>query len=370
MKNNTSKNIPEDLGPVIDYSNAESTPVPPEDLTDIIEDVSDDTEPETPEYKVDIELPVARHKRRSIIGRLLILTLLALALIWLCREIHGIVLNAFKVHWVYGFTSSLFLLLLIVLLSVVVIREIRGYLRLASFEDLRNCVEKLEVNPRDSHVNAHVRSEFQRFLQYLEAVGDGSIQSDIRDIRERMDLAEDAREWKNHLERFLLERLDEEVHQIIQKEAIKVAVGTAVSPKGFIDALISLWRNVVLVRKIAEVYRVRAGVYGTLLLVKRSFVAAAVAMLVQEAATRLGSIIGHWFFRVLSPLVQGGANAIMTIRVGIEAQKLCRPVALPKDKERKVLNMALGAIGGTLRGLRKKETKGDEKEAESNEDND
>lgn len=363
MESNIPKNIPEDLGPVANYSRQKIAPPPPEDLTDVIETASDDTEPDAPQYKVESEVLSRRPKRRSIITNLLVLTALALALIWVCREIHGSLQDAFQVHWVYGFTSAFFVLLLVVLVSVVMIREIRGYLRLASFEGLRNCIEELEVRPRDSHINTHVRSEFQRLLQHLEKVADGSIRSGIPEVKKRMDLAEDAHEWKKHVEQVLLEPLDKEVSRKIREEAIYVAVGTALSPKGFMDALISLWRNITLVKEIAKIYQVRAGTYGTLVLIKRSIVSAATAILAEEAATVLVTNIGGRLLRFLSPLAQGATNGAMTIRVGIEAQKLCRPIPLPEHKEHGLLSTGLSAIGQALQKLRKKEAKQDEKDS-------
>jgi len=120
-------------------------------------------------------------------------------------------------------------------------------------------------------------------------------------------------------------RLDEEARQAIQRESFNVGLGTAVSPYGFVDAILVCWRNVRLIRHIAEVYQVRPGAYGTWLILKRVVVAVALADLAQEASTAfLGAFRG--IASLISPVGQGLTNAALTIRLGLLAQRECRPL--------------------------------------------
>ena len=159
-----------------------------------------------------------------------------------------------------------------------------------------------------------VRVDLLRFLKKLEATGDGATRSDIREIYKKFDLAEDAHEWIRHVERELLERLDKQADKIIKQEALYVGAGTAGSPRGFLDGLISLWRNITQVRRIAEVYGVRTGFYGTVVLIKRSFVSAAVAVLAQQSSTLILRNLGSNLLRLLGPVFQGVTNAALTMR--------------------------------------------------------
>ncbi|KPK75630.1 MAG: hypothetical protein AMJ79_10560 [Phycisphaerae bacterium SM23_30] len=342
--------IPEDLGRVTEGKGA-VRPAVPEDLTEEMGAVADDMGTEV-EKEEEIEKAEAAVKRRGMMGRSFLLIVLVLAAVWGCIEIQGFVGKAFTVHYLYGWSSVGLLALLFLLAGILVMREVYGYWRLGRFNRLREAAAELEAHPRDGRLNKEVRLELERLLKKMESGGDGETLSDIDEIRKKFDLAQDAHEWKRHVEELLLERLDKKVDKAIRQEALYVGAGTAGSPRGFLDGLIALWRNITLVRKIADIYQVRTGFWGTLVLIKRSFVAAAVALLAQGSTSMVFKNLGFSVLRLLGPMFQGVTNAALTMHVGLEAQNLCRPMALPADKKRSVHRQTIKYLGEALKSLR------------------
>jgi putative membrane protein len=166
-----------------------------------------------------------------------------------------------------------------------------------------------------------------------------------------MDLVEDPVEWKQDLERILLGPMDEEVDALVRREAVNVGLATAISPSGFIDAVIVAWRNFRLVKQIAGIYRVRAGAYGTYLIVRRTVASIAVADLAHEASIALLGTTRSLTSFVGRPLTQGLANATMTILVGLKAQDQCRPVTLPDERRRSAARMLVGSVRDGIKRL-------------------
>ena len=349
-----TKSIPEDMGYLEDTFNNELLTPPPEDVSDIPGEVLDDVAYEHMEAG-----SLQRGKKYCRVRYLFFLMVLLLAVLLLCRELYKIIQGAFGFNTIYGAAITILVCFIGLLLFLVVDREVKTYFRLASFDKLREDFEELANNPLNITLNEKVRNHFHGFLKYLDSNGDGELSENIRSLRKRMDLTEDANEWRQFACCILLKPLDEKAGQIIRKEARNVTIGTALSPRGFLDATISIWRNVVLIRRIASIYCVRPGFYGTLRLAKRSIISAASAVVAQNLATMIVTTFKGLLLRVVSPLSQGVTNGMMTIYVGLEAQKLCRPIKFAKEEEQGVLKTALKAVKDAAKTIKKNEPEED-----------
>jgi putative membrane protein len=144
----------------------------------------------------------------------------------------------------------------------------------------------------------------------------------------------------------LLAPLDDQVRQVIRQESLGVAVGTAVSPSGAIDAFIVLWRNVNLVARIAEIYYGRPGIRGTFLVLGDVSFAAVVASQVQGLAEKGMQTAGGFFGKAASPfagpIVDGVINGLVTMRIGYLAMSRCR--AFQAFTQRSVANYLRSAF--------------------------
>ena len=132
---------------------------------------------------------------------------------------------------------------------------------------------------------------------------------------------------REHIET-LLAPLDRKVKQIIHAEAVGVGVATAISMNGTVDAFIVLWRNANLVARVSRIYFGRPHLMGSLRIL-RDVAAIVVAARALEDVTDItgevvGSLLGRMGGLIAGPVMDGGINAMMTLKLGYLAKRRCR----------------------------------------------
>jgi len=344
--------IPEDLSRLPDASRRPGAPSAvgvaevPEDLSAL-----PDAEPSEEEIVQAEAADAGRRARAGVLGLSVAGVLVLLAALYVVLEVTDLVARGFAVHPALGWTTAALAGLLLGLVSWIVGRELRGYLHLRVFVRLRDGFEELKERPGDRELEREARGEIEGLLRYLTKAGDPPLLVDVQRVRERMDLAEDPLEWRQDLERILLHPMDEQAESLIRREAVNVGLGTAISPSGFVDAIIVAWRNFRLVKQIAGIYRVRAGAYGTYLILRRTVASIAVADLAHEASIALLGTTRSMTSFLGKPLTQGLANATMTVLVGLKAQDQCRPLVLPDERKRSIARMLAGSVRDGIKRL-------------------
>ena len=289
---------------------------------------------------------------RRVLAWSFIIALVVLAGAIIVRDIDVFTTISFRTHPVYGWLALAGLALLAMVLAVVVWREVRGFLSLRQNVRLRAAFDKLADNPRDRSAYVIARREFEAFIEHLEKEASPDLTAHIAQLRRRMDLADDVADWIKDVDAFLLKNIDGQAARVIRHEAVITGIGTALSPYAFLDAMISMWRNLRMVRRVAALYRVRPGGAGTLVLARRILVSVALADLSQEAV----SMLGPGVLRRASGLGQGTMNALLTIRLGLSAQRLCRPIAFSPGEQPGMLGTMWGAVKDRIAPGKKKET--------------
>ncbi|MEQ8300340.1 MAG: YcjF family protein [Hyphomonas sp.] len=126
----------------------------------------------------------------------------------------------------------------------------------------------------------------------------------------------------------LLKPLDAKVHALIHAEAVGVGVATAVSLNGTVDAFIVLWRNANLVARISRIYFGRPHLGGSLRILRDIAAIVVVSRALDDVTDITGEVIGGLLGRmgglVAGPLMDGGVNAMMTLKLGYLAKRRCR----------------------------------------------
>jgi putative membrane protein len=360
-----SGRIPEDLSELPDFCVEDVDTTPLETVEPVPEDVSElpDAPPppaEPAEAPSAAAAGVRRAFARSPVATLFVVAIVGLALAVAFVEVHSLVGAVYEANALLGVLTAGLVLLLVGLLSVIVTREVRGYLRLKTVDSLRESFRELEAHPHDPDADRKVQAEVDQFLDALGTGADTEMTVRIERLRQRLDVAESTPEWEDDIERILLRPLDEEACEAIRHEAVNVGVGTALSPYGILDAVITLWRNFRLMRRIAGIYRLRAGAYGTFLILRRTIAAAALADLAQEASVALLGTTRSLTSIIGAPVAQGIANATLTIRLGLKCQEQCRPLPIPASKQQGTVKMLVGTVAGSVRGLAGKRRRTDE----------
>lgn len=126
----------------------------------------------------------------------------------------------------------------------------------------------------------------------------------------------------------LLEPLDRKARAVIRQEALGVGIATAVSWNGTIDAFLVLWRNANLCSRIARIYYGRPGARGTLGILRDVSAATIASAYLQDLSEAAGSALSGLFGKTVGalggPLLDGGLNAVATLRIGYVAKARCR----------------------------------------------
>lgn len=125
-----------------------------------------------------------------------------------------------------------------------------------------------------------------------------------------------------------LKALDSRIDKLIHAEAVSVGVATAISMNGTIDAFIVLWRNANLVSRIARIYFGRPNLRGSLLILRDVAAIVVLSRAVEDVTEMTGEIVGGLLGRmgglVAGPVMDGGINAMMTLKLGYLAKRRCR----------------------------------------------
>ena len=177
-------------------------------------------------------------------------------------------------------------------------------------------------------------------------------QSKIDKTYKDIEFAETKSEILNAIEENLLNKIDSNVKNIITDEAINVAIGTIISPYAFLDAVIVLYRNLKMIKKIILAYNLKPGRLGTFKIVKNTVLAIATAGLLQDASVFLLAGVQSTVLKIFGQsVIQGSSSAFFTIRVGLIAQEHCRPLSLSNDKYKDIISSVFSSVRKTIKKM-------------------
>jgi putative membrane protein len=220
------------------------------------------------------------------------------------------------------------LALLVAALAALAIREILALSRLRTLDALRKRAEAVLVSDR--------RDDGRRVLRELDAVYEP--RADLARARET--LAADGRdlfdgsEMIRLAERTLMSPLDARARALTAASARRVALVTAVSPRALIDIAFVIFESVRLGGDIARLYGARPGVFGSLRLAGAilSHLAVTGGLVLTDGV--MEQLLGQGLASRLSArLGEGIVNGLMTVRVGIAAMRVVRPLPFAAQRQ-------------------------------------
>ncbi len=155
--------------------------------------------------------------------------------------------------------------------------------------------------------------------------------TEIVDGRDLIDIAEAA----------LLLPIDRIVASEIAGAAKRVSLVTAISPRAVIDLVFVAGQIVWLIRRIAELYSGRPGLFGFLRLARSVGAHLAVTGGMAVGDSLVQQVVGHGIAAKLSArLGEGVLNGMLTTRVGLSAMAVCRPMPFAVGKPPGVKDVA------------------------------
>src|SRR5690606_6287245 len=162
------------------------------------------------------------------------------------------------------------------------------------------------------------------------------LETDIGSILDGAELIKTA-------ERALMAPLDARARALTASSARRVALVTAIVPRAVIDLAFVVFESFRLARNLADLYGARPGFFGFLRLVGAilSHLAVTGGLVLTDGV--MEQLIGQGLAAKLSArLGEGVLNGLMTVRVGIAAIKLVRPLPFSTQKSPIVTDFAGG----------------------------
>ncbi|WP_417582495.1 YcjF family protein [Pelagibacterium sp.] len=209
----------------------------------------------------------------------------------------------------------------IVALAVLTVRELMGLARLRTMDRLRDkaaaalladdlsAAQKIVADLNGLYAN---RPDLARVREGL--------QTDAASILDGAELIMTA-------ERALMAPLDARARALTASSARRVALVTAVAPRALIDIAFVVFESIRLARNLADLYGARPGFFGFIRLMGAIIAHLAVTGGLVLTDGVVEQLVGHGVAAKLSArLGEGVLNGLMTVRVGIAAIKLVRPL--------------------------------------------
>jgi putative membrane protein len=240
----------------------------------------------------------------------------------------SLIRNLFEANPALGWIGLGILGLFLVALVALVIREVASLWRLRTLDHLKTLAAAVFAS--DSIKSA------------------GSILGELRAIyAPRPDLSRalarlddntaqvfDGGELLKFGERTLLAPLDARARTLTAASARRVALVTAVSPRALVDIAFVVWESVRLSGAIARLYGARPGIFGTWRLLGAILGHLAVTGGLVLTDGIVEQLVGQGLAARLSQrLGEGVVNGLMTVRVGIAAMRVVRPLPFTTEPQ-------------------------------------
>jgi putative membrane protein len=260
------------------------------------------------------------------LGRVLWITAGALVSLALGLAAERLVSDLFATTPWLGWIALALVVVFVAALLALLIRESLALGRLRALDRLRKRAEAVLISDSAADGRAVLadlrtvyanRPELARGRQALETSGEMF----------------DGGEIIRFAERTLLAQLDARARALTAASARRVALVTTVSPKALIDIAFVIFESVRLGGQIARLYGARPGIFGTwrLLGAILSHLAVTGGLVLTDGV--MEQLVGQGLAAKLSAkLGEGIVNGLMTVRVGIAAMRVVRP--LPYDTQR------------------------------------
>ncbi len=206
-------------------------------------------------------------------------------------------------------------------LLAIIVREALALARLQSVAAMRADADLARHDGRLSEARSFV-DRLKGFLaaRPQTAAGRATLETLRDDIMDGPDLIRLA-------ETELVGPLDIEARKLILDAAKRVSVVTAVSPRALVDVAYIIFESGRLIRRLSELYGARPATLGYFRLVRNVLAHLAVTGAIAAGDEFIHQIVGQGLAaRLSAKLGEGVVNGVMTVRVGLAAMEVVRPL--------------------------------------------
>lgn len=296
------------------------TPAEVVDAPDTVESFSDPP----PELET---LPVPIRKM-SWLSRLLWGTAGLLVSLGLGLALNALIDSLFAQNPWLGWVGLTLLGLFLLALIAVIVREVASLWRLRTLDHLKARALETFISDNLKQANAIL----------AELTGIYAPRADLARHLARLKADEtqffDGGELLKFGERTLMAPLDARARALTAASARRVALVTAISPRALVDIAYVVWESVRLGGAIARIYGARPGLWGTWRLIGAILGHLAVTGGLVLTDGVVEQLVGQGLAARLSQrLGEGVVNGLMTVRVGIAAMRVVRPLPFTTEPQ-------------------------------------
>ncbi|GAA6210985.1 hypothetical protein NBRC116602_07250 [Hyphomicrobiales bacterium 4NK60-0047b] len=254
-------------------------------------------------------------------GLLLFTSLFGLFTLWLTATLITSVEQLFQRNDIIGWLALGLTTLLIISILAIITKEIVSLSKLKKLGNLKTKGQQIHDNNELKPAKKYARNIKQLYEHTPKR------EWILKSLKDQEQTIMDGRELVELIDTEIGSPLDKEAEKIISETAKKVSVITAIAPGPFIDMAAVTLLNLTMIRKVSTVYGVRPGLWGLSRLGRNILAHLALSGGLAMTGDLLQPLIGSSIAAKLSKkLGEGMINGALTIRIGLSAQEVTRPI--------------------------------------------
>ncbi len=232
-----------------------------------------------------------------------------------------------------GYIGITALVIMLLALMVFFIREIFALLRLKHIDNLRTLASQTLIDDNNKQGKKIIAELLSLYANRPEmAAARTNLEKISPDIF-------DGSVMIQHSERTLMSSLDKQAKALISASAKRVSIVTAISPRALVDIIFVAYESFKLASNIAKLYGARPSVFGSLKIGSAILSHLAITGGVALGDSVVQQLLGHSMAaKVSARLGEGLVNGLMSVRVGIAAMRVIRPLPFNTLKQPKVID--------------------------------
>lgn len=295
----------------------------PRDIADLPVTVPSLSDPDVAPETLAPELPHSNWLTRLLWSTAGILISLALGL-----AADSLIRTLFETNPALGWVGLGVLGLFVLALVALIIREAASLWRLRALDHL-----KTQAASALAHDNLRQGQSILRELETIYAPRPDMARAMTKLKADQAQLF-DGGELIRFSERTLMAPLDARARALTAASARRVALVTAISPRALVDIAYVAWESIRLGGAIARLYGARPGLFGTWRLIGAILGHLAVTGGLVLTDGVIEQLLGQGLAARLSQrLGEGVVNGLMTVRVGIAAMRVVRPLPFATEPQ-------------------------------------
>ncbi len=245
-------------------------------------------------------------------------------------ETVSLVLSVWNLHWIAGSVC----LLAIVFIVFQIVFAFNGWLKggrgIEHVRALQTMAKELSASRTHGKTDPLLTGLVVFYRNTL-------LEQNLNQVLEKMPDYLDDGECIAFVEREFVRPLDEKAYSVVRQYAIQTGIAVGASPFPALDALLTLWRNAMMISEIRAIYGVPPSLRNRLTILHNVLKNIAVTGLTEVSIDWVTDFIPSPLGKIGLRASQGVGSAVATARIGMIACEFCRPLPLSEEEEKSLL---------------------------------